>query len=179
MTSDAVEYKNLAHKAHEFAERCHAETNHLYDGHPYTHHLVLVVGVAEKNISNFPEFDRDVIIAACWAHDTIEDTRQTYNDVKKVLGEKVADIVYACTTEKGKTRKERQSDKYYEGIRNTPGATFVKLCDRIANTMFSKATKSGMFEKYKGESEEFLKKIGATDGNYKAMIDILIDLYKD
>ena len=65
------------------------------------------------------------VLAACWVHDVIEDCRETYNDVKNVLGERVADIAYALTNEKGKTRKERANDKYYEGIRNTPFALII------------------------------------------------------
>jgi (p)ppGpp synthase/HD superfamily hydrolase len=101
---------------------------------------------------------------AVWAHDTIEDTRVSYNDVKNQLGEEVADIVYAVTNDKGKNRKERAGDKYYEGIRNTPGAVFVKLCDRIANVQYGKMTKSRMFEMYKKENAEFIRQLGVGQG---------------
>jgi len=59
-------------------------------------------------------------MTACWGHDLIEDCRVSYNDVKDALGQEAADIIYAVTNEKGKNRKERANDKYYEGIRNTP-----------------------------------------------------------
>jgi len=67
----------------------------------------------------------------------------------------VADIIYAVSNEKGKNRKERANDKYYEGIRQTEGASFVKICDRIANVQYSKMTGSKMFEMYKKENEHF------------------------
>jgi hypothetical protein len=76
------------------------------------------------------------------------------------LGQEAADIIYAVSNEKGKNRKERANDKYYEGIRNTPGAVFVKLCDRIANVQYSKMTGSRMFEMYKKENTEFIKELG-------------------
>ncbi len=75
------------------------------------------------------------------------------------LGKEEADIIYALTNEKGRNRAERGNDKYYEGIRNTPGAIFVKLCDRIANVQYSKMTKSRMFEMYKKENPEFMSKV--------------------
>jgi (p)ppGpp synthase/HD superfamily hydrolase len=96
---------------------------------------------------------------ACFAHDTIEDTRVTYNDVKSALGHYVADLVYALTNEKGKTRKERANDKYYEGIRSEKYGIFVKMCDRIANVEYSKMSGSRMFEMYKKENEDFIKSL--------------------
>jgi (p)ppGpp synthase/HD superfamily hydrolase len=96
---------------------------------------------------------------ACFGHDLIEDTRVTYNDVKSVLGHYVADLVYALTNEKGKTRKERANDKYYEGIRSEKYGIFVKMCDRIANVEYSKMSGSRMFEMYKKENEDFIKSL--------------------
>jgi (p)ppGpp synthase/HD superfamily hydrolase len=118
---------------------------------------------------------------SCWSHDLIEDTRTSYNDVQNRLGVFVADIVYAVSNEKGKTRKERANDKYYEGIRNTPGAVFVKLCDRIANVQYSKMTKSRMFEMYKKENDGFMTSLGSNlqvDNEYKKMFDYLIGLFE-
>jgi (p)ppGpp synthase/HD superfamily hydrolase len=119
---------------------------------------------------------------AVWAHDTIEDTRVSYNDVKNQLGDEVADIVYAVTNDKGKNRKERAGDRYYEGIRNTPGAVFVKLCDRIANVQYGKMTKSRMFEMYKKENPEFIRQLGVGKGTsikYGDMFVYLNSLFND
>ena len=145
----------------------HENTNHKYDAYlTYEFHLRMVVQAAHDfthlipNSNDGEEAYRNHIILAAWGHDLIEDTRSSFNDVKEVLGSTAADIIYACTNEKGKNRKERANDKYYEGIRNTPGAVFVKLCDRIANVQYSKMTKSRMFEMYKGENENFMTKLG-------------------
>ena len=103
---------------------------------------------------------REAVMIAVWGHDLIEDARVSYNDVKSNLGPEAADIIYAVTNEKGKNRSERANAKYYEGIRNTPGAVFVKLCDRIANVQYSKLTKSRMFEMYKEENVSFGMQLG-------------------
>ncbi len=152
----------------------------MYDTYlPYEFHLRMVVNVYEKfkhlldGNTEYATGDKianpvlqlsvsHVVKLACWGHDLIEDTRVSYNDVKKVLGEGAADIIYAVTNEKGKNRKERANDKYYEGIRNTDGAVFVKLCDRIANVQYSKMTGSRMFDMYKKENGEFTKALGIT-----------------
>jgi (p)ppGpp synthase/HD superfamily hydrolase len=157
----------------------HRKTNHFYDRYlPYEFHLRMVNNVFEDfqhlldDTKDYftgepwrgPKQDQVTLKDACrrasWGHDLIEDTRVSYNDVKTELGQVAADIIYAVTNDKGKNRKERAGDKYYEGIRNTPGAVFVKLCDRIANVQYGKMTKSRMFEMYKNENPEFIRQLG-------------------
>lgn len=142
-----------------FAIEAHDKVNHKYDGKPYSLHLYLVAYYCQKYIDIIPEQCQQRVLEAAWLHDTIEDCRLTYNDILKIAGQEVADIVYALSNEKGRTREERANDKYYEGIKNTPWATYVKLCDRLANVAYSKSTKSRMFEVYKKENENFLNKI--------------------
>lgn len=154
----------------------HKNTNHFYDTYlPYEFHLRMVVNVAEDFI-HLPENRWSDLKLACWGHDLIEDTRVSYNDCRKVLGEYVADIIYAVTNEKGKIRSERANGKYYQGIIDTPGAVFVKLCDRIANVQYSKMTKSRMFETYKKENAEFVSKINV-DSRYEPMVYYLISFF--
>jgi (p)ppGpp synthase/HD superfamily hydrolase len=123
---------------------------------------------------------RTACLRAVWGHDLIEDCRVSYNDVKEHLGQESADIIYSVSNEKGKNRSERANDKYYEGIRNTKGGVFVKLCDRIANVQYSKMTKSRMFEMYKKENINFMIKLGREVGNpYEEMYQYLINLFED
>ena len=165
----------------------HESTNHMYDAYlPYEFHLRMVAKVAEKFIELIPDLNdgetalRDTVLLAAYGHDLIEDTRVSYNDVKENLGLGPADIIYACTNEKGKNRKERANDKYYEGIRNTRGAVFVKLCDRIANVQYSKMTGSRMFDMYKKENINFMIKLGREVGDsYEPMFQYLINLFND
>lgn len=147
--------QNIVEKSKEYAIRCHKDTNCLYNGHPYEFHLEMVVNVAVKFIHLVPERLRDIVISGCWTHDTIEDTRQTFNNVMDALGVEVAEIAYALTNEKGKNRKERANEKYYLGIKAVEGATFVKICDRIANIIHSKNVGSDMFKKYTLEQNDF------------------------
>ena len=90
-----------------FAIEAHNNTNHLYDGKPYPVHLSMVAMIAQKYIDCIPEQAQSDVLSACWLHDMpFEDCRMTYNDIKQVAGETVANIVYAVTNEKGKNRKE-------------------------------------------------------------------------
>lgn len=164
----------ILEKAKQFAEYHHNGTNHQYDGHPYTYHLDMVFKVAEKFIHLVPHDKRNIVLSACLCHDTIEDCRVTYNDVKSELGEEIADIVYALSNEKGKTRKDRANEKYYQGIRETEFATFVKLCDRIANIQYSYSQRSRMSDMYKKETPDFIKSL--YDEKYKQLFHYLENL---
>ena len=168
----------------------HEKTNHFYDKYlPYEFHLRMVAKVARdfiKVIERSAEGDVDdwilTILVACYGDDLIEDTRVSYNDVKEMLDEDAADIIYAVTNEKGKNRKERANKKYYEGIRNTPGAVFVKLCDRIANVQYSKMSGSRMFEMYKKENEKFMVELGFVGSPtelYHEVFQYLIKLFEE
>lgn len=139
----------------------HEKINHQYDKYlPYEFHLRMVLQVAKEFIGFLNCKDDTIIFLSALGHDLLEDTHLSYNDVKNVLGFEAAEIIYALTNEKGRTRKERANDKYYEGIRNTEGAVFVKLCDRIANVRYGKITGSRMVEMYKKENPNFIEKLG-------------------
>lgn len=156
------------------AHALHASVNQAYDRiRPYGFHLDMVVNWVRKYIGEVCENEQDVlpIYFAAFYHDSIEDARLTYNDVMKIaeaLMEKeqaflATEIVYALTNEKGRNRAERANEKYYEGIRATPYASFVKLADRLANTAyaFSKGTADSlrMSKVYREELPGFLEAI--------------------
>ena len=147
----------------------HRLTNHYYDKYlPYEFHLNMVAKVCEDFSYLISHSQRETVKLAAYGHDLIEDTRTSYNDVKEVLGEEVANIIYAVSNEKGKNRKERANDAYYKGIRAIPFAVYVKLCDRIANIQYSKLTKSRMFEMYRDENADFIIRLGFSEGSSAA-----------
>jgi hypothetical protein len=180
----------MAENFKEWCIKCHEDTNHYYDSYiNYEFHLRLVEKVAKqfKHLWFRPGKGIGVGFAyvqdACYSHDVIEDTRKTWSDVYTAaekfmhpdFAKFITDITYAVTNEKGKNRAERANTKYYEGIRNTPGAIFVKLCDRIANVEYGLLTKSSMVKKYKEENENFKKELYVEE--YKEMWDYLENLF--
>ena len=144
-----LRHKEELERIRQEAHRLHKSVNQYYDGDkPYGYHLDMVA----KEVYNYGHHvlleENDVLplFMGAWFHDSIEDARVSYNDVKKVglkfgfSEEQVliaAEIVYALTNEKGRNRKERAGKRYYEGIRSTPYAPFVKMCDRMANIRYS------------------------------------------
>jgi len=128
--------------------KLHESVNQWYDGtFPYGHHLCMVADAAMTYGAEVIESEEDIlpVIFGAYFHDSIEDARQTYNDVMKIAKRYMNDaqaltateIVYALTNDKGRTRSERAGEKYYEGIRTTPYAPLIKLCDRYANMSYS------------------------------------------
>lgn len=157
----------------KYAFRLHASVNHKYDNKPYSVHLNGVVDVVKRYLYLIPEKYHFVVICAAYLHDTIEDCRVTYNDILKITNKMIANIVYAVSNEKGKSRKERANVKYYTDIKDTEFATFIKLADRIANIEYSKKTKSRMYDVYLKENEHFINSLYVVNTEYQDMFDYL------
>lgn len=158
------EIKKMAHKVH-------ANVNQHYGNClPYSVHIDHVAKITSEYAWLICEHQEDVIpmIFAAYFHDSIEDARLTYNDVKKIaltfMAEPQAllatEIVYALTNEKGRTRAERANDKYYQGILSTPYAPLCKVADRLANVSFSVENRQDsdhrMFKIYASEYPHFM-----------------------
>ncbi len=112
----------------------------------------------------------------CWGHDLIEDARVTYNDIVNMVGKTVAEIIFCCTEDKGRTRDERHSEAYYNLLATNRLAIFVKLCDIIGNTTYSLLTNSGMYRKHKAEHEKTRKYLYLEE--FDEMFLYLDDLFK-
>ena len=130
------------------AHNLHANVNQHYDGTlPYGFHLDMVADSIYKYGDEVCADADDVLplFFGAYYHDSIEDARLTYNDViteaSRFMDKRqafiAAEIVYALTNDKGRTRAQRAGAKYYRGIRKTPYAPFMKLADRLANITYS------------------------------------------
>ncbi len=167
-------YKGTIDRIKESAHQLHASVNQTYGKNlPYSFHLDLVV----KSIQDYGHLvcvrEEDVVplIFGGYYHDSIEDARQSYNDVMAIARSfmtieqalMATEIAYALTNDKGRTRAERAGEAYYKGIRETPYAPFVKLCDRLANITYScsgdNADSIRMKGVYKVEMPHFLSSI--------------------
>ena len=167
----AKQLEQIRQAAHEL----HQSVNEVYgDDLPYGFHLDMVA----EGVINYGHLvcacEEDVVplFFGAYYHDSIEDARLSYNDVMRVASKwmtqeqahMATEIVYALTNDKGRTRAERAGKKYYQGIRATPYAPFVKLCDRLANVTYSCSVDNGkngtrMREVYKSEMGKFLPAI--------------------
>ena len=145
---DMITFRDFCIQQHDIV------CNQKYDNTlPYSFHLEAVVIQIHLFTDVIESCGLDVnnIVMGCYGHDLIEDARMTYNDIKDMTNESVADIIYCCTEEKGKNRAGRHNQKYFDELKVNNEAVFVKLCDIIANLKYSLLTNSSMFTKYKKE----------------------------
>ncbi len=142
------DYKKKIEQIRTAAHALHAHVNQHYDKvHPYGYHLDMVADAVYRygHLVCVNETDVLPLFFGAYFHDSIEDARQTYNDVldiaRQYMNEEQAhtatEIVYALTNDKGRNRAERAGERYYKGIRETPYAPFVKMADRLANITYS------------------------------------------
>ena len=176
------------------AFQIHDDVNQKYDHVlPYGFHLKMVASFVSRYGYLVAESEADILVlyGSAYLHDTIEDTRMTYNDIvkfiddfrvgslvlpeeiKRKLEEQVPEIVYALTNEKGRNRKERANETYYKGIRDTRFASFIKMCDRLANIQYTMmfVFANRMLEVYRREYPEFIRSI--SEGSVTPIPDVM------
>jgi (p)ppGpp synthase/HD superfamily hydrolase len=155
--------------------------NQKYDKiYPYSLHLKAVVAQAYKYKHLIDESivgDVEDIYIAAAGHDLIEDARLTYNDVVQSYGKLVADIIYACTELRGHDRPERHGEEYFLVLSKLRPAVFIKLCDIMANVLYSILTNSSMYEKYQKEFPWLYENLHIV-GEFEELWDDLRELLK-
>ena len=169
-----VKYGDVITAIQKSAHALHKHVNQTYDKvHPYGFHLDMVADAVKKYGHIVCDKEDDVVplFFGAFYHDSIEDARLTYNDVRRTAEQwmnsgqafMAAEMVYALTNEKGRTRNERANDRYYQGIRDTVYAPFLKLADRLANITYScsnpNEANSHMRKVYQSEWPHFLESI--------------------
>ena len=189
-------HRNVIEDIRKSAHELHDSVNQTYDkDKPYGVHLDMVVQSVYQYAYLVCNDEQDLLplFFGAFYHDSIEDARLTYNDVKKIArkwmdeeqAHLAAEIVYALTNDKGRTRSERAGERYYKGIRETPYAPFVKLADRLANISYSCQSNTEanlhMREVYRQELPHFLQAIDSHNNDQrftlpKAMVEEIYQL---
>lgn len=130
-----------------------------YGKFPYSVHLRLVHSVINDYRDLCP-VDFIIIVAAGYCHDLMEIGIGYHEILKFTKSKEVAELAFALFNSKGRNRKEKNDAAYYKGIRDTPGAIFLKLCDRIANSRHAYATDQlDKLEMYRKENDEFYREL--------------------
>lgn len=144
------EDETLDLRASVFAIQKHGDQ--MYGERPYYVHLVDVVAVLRA----YGVKEEAWLVAAAWLHDVVEDTPTTVEDIEKLFGSRVANIVHAVTCPPGNSRTERYRS-VYKKLALSPHGLIVKLADRISNANASKEHRPDLFQMYKDEYPEFRK----------------------
>lgn len=171
-----LEQETAIERIAQRAGECHRQVNQYYNHFlPYEFHLRLVASYVTRygHLLDITTDQLQTIYAAAYYHDSIEDARLSFHDVEEEFAQlnaqgcqidipTAAEAVYALTNEKGRTREERANERYYEGIRQTRYAPFLKLCDRLGNlhasTLFG--VQQRMTAVYEKEFPDFIAHLG-------------------
>ncbi|OLP17373.1 phosphohydrolase [Leptolyngbya sp. 'hensonii'] len=117
-------------QAMDFAARKHRDQRRKDENaSPYINHPIAVALVlAEVGGVNDPE-----VLAAAILHDTIEDTGTTPEELEKIFGARVRSLVEEVTDDKQLPKLERKQRQIEHARELSPGATMIKLGDKINN----------------------------------------------
>jgi guanosine-3',5'-bis(diphosphate) 3'-pyrophosphohydrolase len=99
------------------------------DASPYINHPICLANVL---INEAGVEDERVLVAAV-LHDTIEDTQTSAQELVRLFGKEVADIVLEVTDDKTLSKAERKRLQVEHAPSLTRRAKLVKLADKICN----------------------------------------------
>jgi len=119
---------DLVKKAQQFSTIKHQDQIRKGDNQPYITHPEGVYVIASE-VTNDP-----AILAACWLHDTLEDTPTTYSDLLHYFGREVADIVLAVSENKSIKDWRKRKDQYLKNVFANDKAVIVAWADKMHNT---------------------------------------------
>lgn len=126
----------------------------------------------------------DEIVIASYLHDVIEDTETSYEYIKELFGELVADLVLEVTSNKEELRKVGKTEYLKQKMKSmTSWGLAIKLADRLDNVSDLIHADAKFRKKYIKETIEiltFLKKerdLTKTHKKFILAIEIIISGY--
>ncbi len=123
--------EDIIQRALNFAEKAHQNQKRKFTGEKYISHPI---NVAEFIAITKMSRQKDLLIAVAILHDVIEDTDYNYDDIKKLFGYKVADLVLELTNDKKLVSMQGKAEYLLNKmIGMTPYALCIKLADILSN----------------------------------------------
>lgn len=159
----------LIEKARQFAIKAHAGQVRKHHGGPYIEHpqyvatRLMALGAS------------DVLVAAGWLHDVVEDCCVRIETIREEFGYDVAEIVYAVTSPlmRGVNRATRKALDRARLKNARRDAKLLKLVDLIHN--LGDMPPGDFTLKYADESELLVEAIGDASSDLKAELLTLIE----
>jgi (p)ppGpp synthase/HD superfamily hydrolase len=140
-------FKNLR----EIARKQYNDSNCRYGDNEYIFHIDMVVDFLTKHIAVFKSLkDAENTLNASLFHDSIEDAKQTYNNIKDVAGKDIADITLSVTDVPAENRLMKHLLTMGKTVRDYR-AIILKMADIYSNAKYSKESGSSMYPKYVAE----------------------------
>ena len=97
---------------------------------PYINHPLAVAEIMARHGVSDP-----VALQAALLHDTIEDTEATADEVARLFGKEVADVVVEVSDDKSLPKEERKRLQVEHAPRLSVRAKLVKLGDKVCNVV--------------------------------------------
>lgn len=155
----------LENKALLFATEKHKGQTRKFSGKPYVVHPIRVANSLKEFTSN------ETIIAAALLHDTLEDTKTTFEELKTEFGDKVAVLVRELTSLKDDIKRLGKAEMLSQKMMKMSNeALLVKLADRLDNV--TDAGDAKFKEKYRTETRIILQNLGkrSLNSSHKRLI---------
>ncbi len=124
--------EDLLNRAYVFGVRAHGGQRRA-SGEPYFNHPVEVAAILTRYRVD------EATVATALLHDTLEDTDATYDDLKRLFGEQIADMVEGVTKLSRldlASKAQAQADnlrKLLVAMARDPRVLLVKMADRLHN----------------------------------------------
>lgn len=169
-----IDFPDNDRPMYRFAKRRHDDTGATRkgSGEPYFVHPEAVAKIAIAYGGD------DIEIKAALAHDLIEDTGDSYDDIKEKFGNEVADIVEELTNDPQRIR-ELGKELYMslKLVSLSKRALFIKLCDMLHNTLDNCGAKQK--ERMKSNIDYLISKRKDLGEREWELIDSIIDNMRD
>ncbi len=123
----------LINKAIEFATICHANQTRKGTEIPYILHCLEAGTIAANMTNKEGTIDSDIVSAAI-LHDTIEDAYVSYETLKEVFNEDIANLVRNQSEDKSKEWMDRKKDTInFLKSNQSKGVEIATLSDKLSN----------------------------------------------
>lgn len=156
----------LFYRAYDLAEKAHAGQTRR-TGEPYIIHPISVALIVAKEM----ELDADTVVAAL-AHDIVEDTPYTLEDIRTLFGHDVAFLVGVVTKpKKGMYQYSKQVDNFRQILKSLQyydtRAIKLKLADRMHNMRTLNSMPRDKQMKIAAETDYFFAPLANRLGMYR------------
>ncbi len=145
----------LVRRAYAFAKAAHEAVGQLrkYTSDPYIVHPTEVADIVQTVAHT------EVMVAAALLHDTVEDTDATMDEIRRLFGHEVADLVEMLTDVSvppdGNRATRKAIDRAHTARASAAGKT-IKLADLISNTQSIVANDPGFARIYLREKASLM-----------------------
>jgi (p)ppGpp synthase/HD superfamily hydrolase len=153
---------DIIEKAKAFAKLKHGKDKRKFTGELYYTHPFAVV----ERLKAFDKYEtNEIILAAAYLHDTLEDTNTSFRELKNTFNEEIANLVLELTSNKeeykddeNKTDHTAKAHYLTKKINNmSKSARIIKFVDREHNISSMSGAPPSFTEKYSKETQYILE----------------------